>query len=201
AGVAGAVVLAEVVLTTPGRETESLLEGERAADYAVMRAACLLLMGALLGYLAEQEGLQRAGTAALARIAGKAQPEAGLRAAVGTVLDEVFRLFEAPRALIVMEETASGRVFLWEAKQEGPGLRPAHPPRELGPTARSVYLFDFGAAAQAWYLARGGAGARLDLVALDADGHRLRQSSFALPDPFAAAHGFRCLLAASFAFA
>jgi signal transduction histidine kinase len=91
------------------------LEGEYEINRLVIRLSYLLILGVLLGYLAEAEKRLRAEDVFVARLISKARVDVGLRGTMQTVLGETLRLFLAPRALAVVQQASSGRVFIWES--------------------------------------------------------------------------------------
>jgi len=142
----------------------------------LMRATYLLLMGVLLGYLAEEEKHLRAEAAAVARVLSLAQRHSGLRASLQAVLEELLRLFDARRALLAVRETQTGRCFLWDvarASGDGSTLR-LH---ELDSSSRTTFLFS--TPASAWSVHK--VGDRFETVAVDSDGGA---PAVRLPDSF-----------------
>ena len=116
-----AVMTSEAALLTFGHPLGTWLEGDYEVNRFVIRSTYFILLGALLGYLAEEGKQLRAESRFIARIAGLARVEAGLRSSMQAILGATMRLFTAPRALAVLRQNASERVFLWhsEAKPNG----------------------------------------------------------------------------------
>jgi signal transduction histidine kinase len=81
-----------------------------------MLSIYLLVMGPLLGYLAEQQKHLRAEKAAVTRLLAKARVEAGLTGTLQQILDEVIKMYGAAKLLIASQETHSHRVFLGELR-------------------------------------------------------------------------------------
>jgi signal transduction histidine kinase len=190
------LVLLQVLLITTGGFSALLAGAEIEVNRIIMRATYLLLMGFLLGYLAEQQKQFRAESAAVARLMGLAQMQAGLRASMQVVLEEILRLFGARQALLLVREKTTGRFFLWEvervADQQPWPLRLA----ELDATAGNTYLFP--APASAWFARRSPPrrGNSFQLIGLDAQGRLLPATAFSLPDTFLAEHRVNSLLVA-----
>ncbi len=208
AGAAISVLFVEAILITSGPGySGQFVEGQFDVNRLIMRATYLLMMGFLLGYLAEKEKQLPAETSMIARIMGKAQAEKGLRGTLQAVLDEVLRLFGAQQAVVATQEASSGRVFLWEGRRTGEARRTGQAEEiqlhssELGFSQRETYLFS--TPCHSWHAVRRRRpqrGEAFDLLALDSEGRRLRNASCAFPDSFLAAHPFRSLLAVSFTF-
>ena len=77
-----------------------------------MLSAYLLVMGLLLGYLAEQQKRLRAERAIIARVLGRVRVEAGLTGTLQAILGELLTMYSAPRALIASQETNKYKVFV-----------------------------------------------------------------------------------------
>jgi signal transduction histidine kinase len=179
------------LVTGAGRQ---VFEGVFALNRFIVRATYLVLMGALLGYLAEGEKQIRAEASVIAHFLSLARVQGGLRGTLQAVLDQALRLFDAPQALVATQEFSSGRAFLWQARREPAGDATSLECTELEPQQMETYFFP--ADAHSWHLRpRHG---RTDAVALDAASHRLRPFSVALPPDFAAAHPFHSLLVVTF---
>jgi signal transduction histidine kinase len=81
----------------------------------MLRCAYLLMVGLILGYLAEGEKALQSEAAATAQIMGKAQVGGGLKATIQGILDQILSTFGVSRAMVIVEEIESGRMFVWEA--------------------------------------------------------------------------------------
>jgi signal transduction histidine kinase len=88
-----------------------------------MRCVYLLMVGVLLGYLAEGEKALQSEAAAIAHIVGKARVAGGLKDTLEEIFDEVLAAFGVGRGLVVAEEIETGRMFLWEARRSARGDR------------------------------------------------------------------------------
>lgn len=164
------------------------------------RGPYLLIMGYLAGYLGEREKLPRWIAVVTARTLAKVQGEMGLRGAVLVALETISRLAGASRAMIVLEELATRRAFLWDAKRAEAGQEAMSLSSfELDTMQRARYLFD--TPGDAWHMLRfeeaGDRSQLFDLLALNEAGERLRHVSWALPQAFLAAHPVRNLLGVS----
>ncbi len=167
----------------------------------LMRGLNLLILGFLLGYLGEEQKLLRAEASATARITGRIQAGVGLRAALKYVLNELCRMFGSPHALVILNETTTGRVFFWEARTAGKDEAVAVSSSELVAAERSKYVFD--APGQAWHAdlhKESGERRALDLLALDETGKRVRRAVWSPPAAFLEAYPFRRALGASLAY-
>jgi hypothetical protein len=106
-----------------------------------MLSAYLLVMGLLLGYLAEQQKRLRAERAIITRVLGRARVEAGLTVTLQEILAELLAMYGARRALIASQETNKYRVFVGDLQAANSG------PAQLRwldslPTDREMYLFE-----------------------------------------------------------
>lgn len=196
AGAAALLINLEAAVITPtlGRAFGSV-EGEFDVNRLVIRNAYLLLMGVLLGYLAEKEKELRAETTRIARIAGEAQVSAGLRGTLQAVVGELLQVFGAHEALLATQERRTGRAFLWRASAPDLRQKLALYTSELESGENEKYFFPM--AADTWHARQRRDGSR-ELLALDPDGSRVRPLAGTLPDVFPAAHPFESLLVASF---
>jgi signal transduction histidine kinase len=113
AAVISALMLAEALLLSHAKVVG--LEGEFEINRLVIRLSYLMILGVLLGYLAEAEKRLRAEDVFVGQLIAKARADVGLRGTMQTVLGETLRLFLAPRTLAVVQQASSGRVFLWES--------------------------------------------------------------------------------------
>ncbi len=172
------------------------LEGQFEPNRLIMRSAHLLLMGLLVGYLAEAEKQLHAETHWIAQIISKAQASAGLRGTMKAIFREILQLYGADQALLVAQETSSERTFLWEVSRLEETHEIALQTFELDSSHRPTYLFSSGT--EAWYAVRGRNG-HFDVVALDGTGRRMRDGVPVQPPPQLVARSFRSALAASFA--
>jgi signal transduction histidine kinase len=78
----------------------------------IMRSVYLVVMGLLLGYLAEQQRKLRAEKDEAGRLLGMIRMDAGMAANLGEIFGEVMRLYHAPRALIASHESRSQKISL-----------------------------------------------------------------------------------------
>ncbi len=81
-----------------------------------MLSVYLLVMGLLLGYLAEQQKHLRAEKAAVTRMLAKIRVEAGLTGTLQQMCAEIARMYAASRLLIASQEIHSHRSFLGELR-------------------------------------------------------------------------------------
>jgi signal transduction histidine kinase len=85
----------------------------------MLRCAYLLMVGLLMGYLAEGEKSLQSEAAATAQIIGKAQVGGGLKATLEGMLDRILAAFGVRRGMVVVEEIDSGRMFVWHVHRPG----------------------------------------------------------------------------------
>jgi signal transduction histidine kinase len=162
-----------------------------------MQGPYFAIMGTLVGYLGEWEKVP--GWMAVARVRALAgiQARTSLRGAVRASLQVMCMLAGARRAMIVLEETATERAFLWDA-QVSPGAESGMvlASYELSAAQRACYLFN--PPGNAWHVVRHkerpGRAPSFDLLALSGEGERLRRVAWELPKALLAAHPFRSLM-------
>lgn len=196
---AGALVTVSGPVSSP-----FFLGGEFELNRFIMRGLHLLIMGYLLGYLGGQEKSQRAEVSQIASLMIKVQSEVGLRGALGAVLEEVCGLFKSNHALLILEETNTGRVYLWEGWRSEISREIAITSSELESSQRPEYSCE--PPGKAWHAmghgpAVPGSRARVfDLRGLDREGSAFRHAHWSPPEAFLASRAFRALLGSVFSF-
>jgi signal transduction histidine kinase len=177
--------------------------GAQAVDFdpkrLFMLSIYLLVMGLLLGYLAEQQKQLRSEKAVIARILGKVRVEAGLSGTLQEIVGDLLVMYGAERALIASQEANGHRVYVGEML-----LRKGEPSyfRWLDPASsdRDTYLFDY-AAETSWVQKNGRRVDRgYELVGLDHAGQPIPSTSAAFLDRLVQQHPFTNLMMVSFVF-
>jgi len=201
AGIVAAVLMVQASVLSfglPGGVPEPL--GEFDVNRFIMRSAYVLVMGFLLGYLAEEDKYARAETAYISRIIPKLQAGRGLRSSLQTVLHEILQLYDASLALLALQDSSTGQLFLWEARVVRDSLPVLHV-SELDPSRRELYASP-GRVGGCFVESRSDpdGAAPVTRFAVDEQGRRLRNPEPAVPPDFPSAHPFRSLLVASFTF-
>ena len=183
------------VLTSHGLLPLGVRAWQFEPKHLFMLSAYLLVMGLLLGYLAEQQKRLRAERAIITRVLGRARVEAGLTVTLQEILSELLSMYGARRALIASQETNKYRVFVGDvqAVQSGP---PQLSWLESLPTDREVYLYEVEADAS--LIMRKGESTQV--VSLDRDGVRLRNATEKPLATLAKTYPFESLMAVSFLF-
>jgi len=160
-----------------------------------MLSAYLLVMGLLIGYLAEQQKQLRSERAIIARVLGRARVEAGLTGTLQEILHELLALYGAKRALIASQETNKYRVFVGDLQAPEAGLTQLHW-LESSPSDRETYLYESDAdACLAMAKDR-----TYQFIALDRDGMRLRNGVQHSLVAFAKLYSFDSVATVSFLF-
>jgi signal transduction histidine kinase len=124
AGAGMALLVVEAYVLTPSSIPARLSHdvGLRLASpfqmsWLVLQCVYLLMIGVLLGYLAEGEKSLQSEAATTARIISRARLAGGLKAAIEGITDEILTAFGAPRAQIVVEDLENGRLFVWDVRR------------------------------------------------------------------------------------
>ena len=160
-----------------------------------MLSVYLLVMGLLLGYLAEQQKHLRAEKAGVTRMLAKVRVEAGLTGTLQQISREIVTMYSAVRLVIAAHEIHSRRSFLGELRNINGDLSDFvwldSSPRE----ARN-FLEDFPG--EVCYAAN--EGNHWSVVALDADGNQLHAPSTAALIKLKEKQSFRSLITISFVF-
>ena len=163
-----------------------------------MRSVYLLVLGFLLGYLAEQQKQLRAEKAVIARTLGKARVDAGLTGTIQEIAVELLSMYGAKHLVIASQETSNYRVFVGELHRiDGETTF-----RWLDPSAsdRETYLYDSPAAT--CYARRNGSKGISDfsVLGLDHDGGRVRDLTTDSLHRISQKHDFESVLSVSFGF-
>lgn len=197
ASAAISVLFAETILVTVAGYGPLFAEGQFELNRAIMRGVYLLILGLLLGYLADEDKLLRAETSAVSRVMGLGRVEEGLRGTLRDVLREVQQISGARQVLLAAHDTVSQRYFLWELwRPPGQTEISAHL-AELETEQVPVY-FPVPPAA-GWFWAQS-PGRNRESFGLDPEGRRLRAPLSPPPDSFLATHPFHTLMGVAFRF-
>ena len=186
----------EALLISPG--LAGVLEGRYTLNELIIRTLYLLIIGYLLGFIAEEEKFLRAETAGIARTMARVEAETGVLGTLRAVFDEVLFLFGARGALLSMREMSTDRTFLWEVRRDQPNQGLDVVLSELDPARREQY--DFDAPGEVWHVFRSTRTRRdvlFDLFALDEKGTWRKDASWRPPEAFLQARTFRSLLGAA----
>lgn len=160
-----------------------------------MLSVYLLVMGLLLGYLAERQKHLRAEKAVITRTLAKVRVEAGLTGTLQQIFEEVLEMYGASRVLVASQESHSHRIFLGELCRNG--RTPAEfqwldsDPRQAG-----TYLYDFPG--NVCHAAK--EGARWSTLALDREGNAVQVPSTEPLAQLGQVQPFQSLITVSFLF-
>lgn len=165
-----------------------------------MRSISLLVMGFLLGYLAEQQKQLRAEKAVIARILAKVRVEAGLRSTLQDIIGEMLVMYGADTALIASQENNSHHVFIGELRSRNTGPSEFRW-LEAGASAREIYLYD-DHATSAFFAVRApsNSAGRFTFRGLNPQGDRVRDSTGSMLNRIDELHRFDSLISVSFLF-
>jgi signal transduction histidine kinase len=163
-----------------------------------MRSVYLLVLGFLLGYLAEQQKQLRAEKAVIARTLGKARVEAGLTGTIQEIAGELLAMYGAEKLVIASQETSNYRVFVGELRRiEGDTSF-----RWLDPSSsdRETYLYESLAVTSYARRNRNGGKEDFSLLGLDREGVRIRNLTPEFLLRLTQKYEFRSLMTVSFMF-
>ncbi len=161
-----------------------------------MLSVYLLVMGLLLGYLAEQQKHLRAEKAVLNRILSRVRVEAGLNGTLQQISTEIVSMYNASRLLLASQDIHSHRIFLGELTMLPSGHRSEFRWLDVGPGDAKLYLDGFpGEVCHTTCDAD-----RLSILALDQDGNALPESDSAAISRLRQRHEFNSLMTLSFLF-
>ena len=163
-----------------------------------MRSAYLLVMGLLLGYLADQQKKLRAEKDVATRLLGLVRMDAGLASALPEILGELLRMFGSRRVLIASRENRNARISvgILELKRGLAELQWTDP----GQSGSATYLSDSPAATCYARSHVGPGGPDFSVSGLDSQDGFLYDVDAAMIRRFAEVHPFHRLIAVSFSF-
>ncbi len=163
-----------------------------------MRSIYLLVLGFLLGYLAEQQKQLRAEKAVIARTLGKARVEAGLTGTIEEIAGELLSMYGAKQMFIASQETSNYRVFVGELRRVGENTAF----RWLDPSASDRDLYLYESPATTCYVKRTSKKdpASFSILGLDRTGGRVQEVTPEFLDPLAQKYDFKSLMTVSFVF-
>jgi signal transduction histidine kinase len=154
-----------------------------------MSSVYLIVLGFLLGYMAENQKKVRAERAVITRVLSSTRVEAGLTGTMQHILGELTSIYGARCIVSASQETHSYRVFLAEIGQSANGMG-AMRWREALPEREKLYLFD--SPADGIFASRTSNG--FQTVMLDRNGGRLRATNTAFLDALAQVEKFDTLV-------
>jgi len=161
-----------------------------------MLSIYLLVMGLLLGYLAEQQKHLRAEKAVVTGTLSRVRVEAGLTGTIEQIFNEIMSMYGPSRVMIVSQETRSHRVFAGEmSKPNGSSPAEFHW-LESGIRDAKTYLDNFPG--DVWY-------ASVDrdewkILALDETGHQVPMTNLPSLSQLRQAQSFDSLVTVPFLF-
>jgi signal transduction histidine kinase len=164
-----------------------------------MLSVYLLVMGLLLGYLAEQQKHLRTEKAGVTRMLAKVRVESGLTGTLQQISREVVSMYGAARLVVAAQEIHSQRTFLGEFCNSSNSNGAASDFKWLDsrPRQAKIYLEDFPG--EVCYAAN--EGDRWSVIALDGEGNQLPAPPTEPLVQLQAERPFRSLIAISFVFA
>jgi signal transduction histidine kinase len=161
-----------------------------------MLSVYLLVMGLLLGYLAEQQKHLRAEKAVITGTLSRVRVETGLTGTIEQIFHEAMSMYGASRVLVASQESHSHRVFVGELNRaEGRAPSEFHW-LESGLRDAKTYLDDFPG--DVCYASADGD--RWTTLALDATGHAVPVLNLASISQLRGAQAFDSMVTVSFLF-
>jgi signal transduction histidine kinase len=157
----------------------------------------LVVMGLLLGYLAEQQKQLRAEKSVVARILGRARVEIGLTGTLQEIVGELLGMYAARAALVASQESNSYRVFVAEVRAPHNGSS-GFQWLDTAACDRDVFLFD--CPAETGFATRNAQGSEkaFHVTAIDREGDRVLVDISKFLSRMATQRAFRSLIWVSF---
>ena len=161
-----------------------------------MLSVYLIVMGLLLGYLAEQQKHLRAEKAVVTETLSRVRVEAGLTGTLEQIFLEIMWMYGANRVMVVSQEIQSERVFGGELSRTPSGGRPEFRWLESRLRDSTMYLDDFPGDA---CFAKA-SGDKWVTLALDQSGHPIPVSNLAPISQLHQVQPFESVVAVAFLF-
>lgn len=161
-----------------------------------MLSVYLLVMGLLLGYLAEQQKHLRAEKAVVTGTLSRIRVEAGLTGTIEQIFREAMSMYGASRLLVASQESHSQRVFVGELNRDSKSAPSEFRWLESASGDAKTYLDDFPG--EVYYAAINGD--RWTSLALDHNGHQMPVESTALISQLGEVQTFDSLITVAFLF-
>jgi signal transduction histidine kinase len=164
-----------------------------------MLSIYLLVMGLLLGYLAEQQKQLRSEKAVIARILGKVRVEAGLGGTLQEIVGDLLVMYGAGKAMIASQEAGGQRAYVGEMQLRN-GEATFFRWLEPLPSDREMYLFN--SPAETSYARRNGHKEKPNyvLLGLNPSGVKIPDASSESFNQLAGQYAFEQLITVSFIF-
>jgi signal transduction histidine kinase len=108
-----------------------------------MLSVYLIVMGLLLGYLAEQQKHLRAEKAMVNRILSRVRVEEGLNGTLQQIFSELISMYGATQLLVASQEARSHRIFVGELRNPASGVVSEFRWLDSAPRQAKMYLDDF----------------------------------------------------------
>jgi signal transduction histidine kinase len=191
----GLIRLADISLRAAHLPTFASAVREPTAQQLFMSSVYLMVLGLLLGYMSENEKKLRAERVVVTRVLSSARVEAGLTHTLQEIFGEILNLYGARRVLSASQEFSSYRIFLAEINRKEDGTPTLHW-RDALPETEKSYLLELPF--DAFFARRVSHG--FSLVALDANGIRLRDADPAFLEVFCKLEPFESLASVGFDF-
>jgi len=160
-----------------------------------MLSVYLLVMGLLLGYLAQQQKRLRAEKAVVTRMLAKVRVDAGLTGTLQQMCGEIVSMYSASRLLVASQEIHSHRTFLGEVRGGDEESRD-FVWLDSGPREAKGYLEDFPG--EVFYAKR--EKERWSVIALDREGNSIAVPSTEPVERLKDRQNFQSLIAISYVF-
>jgi signal transduction histidine kinase len=161
-----------------------------------MLSVYLLVMGLLLGYLAEQQKHLRAEKAVVTGTLSKIRVEAGLTGTIEQIFRETMSMYGASRAVVASQESHSQRVFVGELNKSSGSAPSEFRWLESASRDAKTYLEDFPG--EVCYSAFNGN--QWTTLALDDTGHQVPAENMAAISQLRAVRTFDSLITVAFLF-
>jgi len=192
--------LGRAVAATTGYGGHHLFPAPRSATPAfIAGAVCVLMLGIVLGYLAEREKSFRARILAVGQLVTRTNPEAGMRETLQRALRTVGDFMAARQVVLAVQDDCGGKAFAWVLHDAGAGGVDLQFTK-LSAAERLRYFFD--APVDSWHWSQKGSadgGNLFRCLVLDAEGRRLPDEHFSLAGAFFLEESCRSLFAINFA--
>jgi signal transduction histidine kinase len=164
-----------------------------------IRSVYLLVVGLLLGYLAEQQKQLRAEKAVIARFLGRARVESGVTGTLQAIIGELLSVYGVKQVVMATQEASNYRIYVAEVRASDLQAEPTL--RWLDPSESDKDTFLYDSKAMACYAEKKpGSTQEVSVMALDGQGNKIENPTTEFLGKLGQKYSFQAVMAVSFVF-
>lgn len=190
------IFLSETAFVISARgEQFHLLRGRFHFTTFIVEIIGILLMGSLLGHLAEREEKLRRESRAIKQMIQEADPDADVNKTVEEILRSILKLLDADRVVLVLNNLARHGGVIWKSGKTSEGHE-TFLSSELSSSETARYFFPMPG--KSWHLQRSQRGETYQILLFDAEGRRVEKASCSISGKLFSEDPFHTALGVSF---